>query len=65
MRGRNCAVSVRKAVIAHQTRGPRVGNAEAHAVTIDESRRHLYFLRELVQATDAYLAEQLKPGHRN
>lgn len=42
-----------------------MGNAEAHAVTIDESRRHLYFLRELVQATDAYLAEQLKLGHRN
>lgn len=58
-------INEKRGLIAHQTRRPRIGDAEAHVVTIDALRRHLHFLRELVQATDAYLAEQLKPGPRS
>ena len=47
--------------IAHRSQRPVDGQAQPprHAVTRDDLRKHIFFVRQLAQATDAYLAEKL------
>lgn len=47
--------------IAHRSWRPKDGQAkpERHAVTRDDMRRHVHFVRELVRVTDAYLESRL------
>lgn len=47
--------------IAHRSWRPVIGQgpSQSHAVTRDDMRRHIHFIRQLVQATDAYLALKL------
>lgn len=42
--------------IAHRSLRPVPGQPVAHAVTRDELRKTIHFIRELVKATDAYLS---------
>ena len=46
--------------IAHRSLRPTRGQPVAHAVTKDDMRKHINFIKELVKATDAYLEENLK-----
>lgn len=43
--------------IAHRSWRPLPGQAIPHAVTRDEMRKHIHFIKELVKATDAYVQE--------
>lgn len=45
--------------IAHRSRPPKGPISSAHIVTRDAMRRHVQFVRDLVQATDRYLDENL------
>ena len=47
--------------IAHRSLRPVDGQAQPqrHAVTRDEMRKHIHFVRQVAQATDAYLAAKL------
>lgn len=47
--------------IAHRSWRPVDGQAQPqrHAVTRDDLRKHIHFVRQLVQVTDAYLATKL------
>lgn len=47
--------------IAHRSLRPVDGQAQPqrHAVTRNDLRKHIHFLRQLAQATDAYLSEKL------
>ncbi len=47
--------------IAHRSWRPVDGQAQPqrHAVTRDDLRKHIHFVRQLAQATDVYLAEKL------
>lgn len=45
--------------VAHRSSRPRVGKSAAHAVTRDDLRKHIRFIRDLVAATDKYLAEKI------
>ena len=47
--------------IAHRSLRPKNGQAQPqrHAVTRDDLRRHIHFVRELVRVSDAYLASRL------
>lgn len=47
--------------IAHRSLRPVDGQPQPqrHAVTRDELRKHIHFVRQLVQATDTFLAEKL------
>ena len=47
--------------IAHRSWRPTSGEPQpqGHAVTRDNLRKHIHFVRQLVQATDTYLAAEL------
>jgi hypothetical protein len=45
--------------IAHRSRPPKGPIPSAHIVTRDAMRKHVQFVRDLVQATDSYLDENL------
>lgn len=45
--------------IAHRSWRPRPGQPTPHAVTREELRKHIRFIRDLVAATDAYLGMKL------
>ncbi|MDD2838489.1 MAG: HEPN domain-containing protein [Sulfuricurvum sp.] len=41
--------------IAHRSLRPTPGQPVSHAVKKDDMRKHLYFIKEMVKATDTYL----------
>lgn len=43
--------------IAHRSWRPLPGQPTQHAVTRDEMRKHIHFIKELAKATDAYVQE--------
>ena len=45
--------------IAHRSLRPLPGQPVAHAVTKEDMRKHIHFIKELVRATDAYLESKL------
>jgi hypothetical protein len=45
--------------IAHRSLRPMPGQPAAHPVTRDDMRRHIHFIKELVKATEVYLASKL------
>ena len=45
--------------IAHRSLRPMPGQPVAHAVTKDDMRRHIHFIKELVKATETYLESKL------
>lgn len=45
--------------IAHRSLRPMPGQPFAHAVTKDDMRRHIHFIKELVKATEVYLESKL------
>ena len=47
--------------IAHRSRRPIAGETKpsAHAVTRDNLRKHIHFVKQLAQATDDFLNEKL------
>lgn len=45
--------------IAHRSLRPMPGQPVGHAVTKDDMRRHIHFIKELVKATEAYLESKL------
>lgn len=49
----------RRGDIAHRSLRPVLGQPAPHAVTRDDMRKHVYFIKELVKATEAYLASKL------
>ncbi|PVY65275.1 hypothetical protein C8E08_2629 [Paracidovorax citrulli] len=51
------ALARKRGSIAHRAGRPATGSATKHAVSRDDLRRHLHFIRQLVLATDAMLAE--------
>ena len=46
--------------IAHRSLRPAPGQPVAHAVTKDDMRKHINFIKELVKVTDAYLDGELQ-----
>lgn len=45
--------------IAHRSLRPMPSQPIAHAVTRDELRKHIHFIKELVKATDVYIESKL------
>ena len=45
--------------IAHRSLRPIPGQPTPHAVKKDDMRKHIYFIKELVRATDLYLESKL------
>ena len=45
--------------IAHRSLRPVPGQPVPHAVTKDDLRKHIHFIKELVKATDVYLESKL------
>lgn len=45
--------------IAHRSLRPLPGQPVAHAVTKDDMRRHIHFIKELVKATETHLESKL------
>lgn len=52
-------IAKKRGDIAHRSWRPRPGVPTPHAVTRDDLRKHIRFLRDLVGATDAYLRVKL------
>lgn len=52
-------INHKRGLVAHRSSRPRVGNSTAHAVTREDLRKHIRFIRDLVAATDKYLAERI------
>lgn len=46
--------------IAHRSCRPVLGQPTPHAVTRDDLRKHIRFIKDLVEATDAFLDTKLK-----
>ena len=46
--------------IAHRSKRPQLGEGppKPHAVTRDDLRKHLFFIKQIAQSTDVYLAEK-------
>lgn len=45
--------------IAHRSLRPRPGHPESHAVTREDLRKHIRFIRDLVAATETFIAARL------
>lgn len=52
-------INHKRGLVAHRSSRPRVGDSAAHAVTREDLRKHIRFIRDLVAATDKYLAERI------
>jgi hypothetical protein len=52
-------IAKKRGDIAHRSWRPIAGQPTPHAVTREDLRKHIRFIRDLVTATDAYLAERL------
>jgi hypothetical protein len=52
-------INQKRGSIAHRSSRPRPGNSKAHAVTRDDLRKHIRFIRDVVAATDAFLEKSL------
>lgn len=52
-------IAKKRGDIAHRSLRPRLGQADSHAVTRDDLRKHIRFICDLVAATDKFLAEKL------
>lgn len=56
-------IAKKRGDIAHRSWRPVAGQPTAHAVTRDDLRKHIRFIRDLVEATDNFLGELLsKPA---
>ena len=51
------ALAKKRGDIAHRSWRPSNGTPTKHAVSRDDLRRHIHFIRQVVLATDAVLAE--------
>jgi HEPN superfamily RiboL-PSP-like protein len=58
-RGELDKIARKRGDIAHRSWRPIAGRPTPHAVTREDLRKHIRFIRDLVGATDAYLAERL------
>jgi hypothetical protein len=52
-------IAKKRGDIAHRSLRPIAGQANSHAVTRDELRKIIRFIRDLVGATDAFVGKQL------
>ena len=52
-------IAKKRGDIAHRSWRPRPGQPAPHAVTRDDLRKHIGFIRNLASATDAYLSVKL------
>ena len=52
-------IAKKRGEIAHRSSRPKAGQPTPHAVTRDDLQKHIRFIRNLVEATDAYLAKRL------
>lgn len=50
-------IAKKRGDIAHRSWRPKPNEPTAHAITRDELRKHIRFIRDLVAATDAHLAK--------
>jgi hypothetical protein len=46
--------------IAHRSMRPVIGQSNPHAVTRDELRKHIRFIRDLVEATDTFIGNKMQ-----
>lgn len=53
------AIAKKRGDIAHRSLRPVAGQTTAHAVTREELRKHIQFIRDLVAATDKYIEIKL------
>jgi len=53
------SIAKKRGEIAHRSWRPIPGQPTPHAVTRDDLRKHIRFVKDLVGATDAFLAEKL------
>ncbi|KRB10292.1 HEPN domain-containing protein [Lysobacter sp. Root690] len=58
-RGELDKINQKRGLVAHRSSRPRVGDSKAHAVTREELKKHIRFIRDLVAATENYLAEKI------
>lgn len=52
-------ITKKRGDIAHRSWRPKLNQPTAHAITRDELRKHIRFIRDLAAATDAYLGRAL------
>lgn len=52
-------IAKKRGDIAHRSWRPMAGQPTPHAVTRDDLRKHIRFIQDLVDATDAYLATKI------
>lgn len=52
-------IAKKRGDIAHRSRRPMAGQANSHAVTREELRKHIGFIRNLVGATDEFIGKNL------
>ena len=45
--------------VAHRSMRPVIGQSNPHAVTRDELRKHIRFIRDLVEATDTFIGNRM------
>ena len=45
--------------VAHRSMRPIIGQSNPHAVTRDELRKHIRFIRDLVEATDTFIGNRM------
>ena len=55
-------IAKKRGDIAHRSWRPIAGQPTPHAVTREDLRKHIRFIKDLVGATDAYLESKLKPA---
>ena len=53
-------IAKKRGDIAHRSWRPVAGQPTPHAVTREDLRKSIRFIKDLVRATDAYISEQLK-----
>jgi len=52
-------IAKKRGDIAHRSWRPVAGQPTAHAVTLEDLRKNIRFIKVLVKATDAFISEQL------
>jgi len=52
-------IAKKRGDIAHRSLRPMMGQTNSHAVTREELKKHVRFIRDLVEATDAFIGKKL------
>lgn len=52
-------IAKKRGDIAHRSLRPVAGQTNSHAVTREELRKHIRFIRDLVEATDVFIGKKL------